>query len=365
MTRHGNFQPFEAIAPGETLREAMEAEGLSQADLVRRMNRPAKTINEIINGKAAITPDTALQLEHVLGIPATFWNNLERNYQLTIARLKEEDLLREQIPLLAAYPYTEMARHKWVPPTRTKVERVRVLLRFFGITSLEYVREVEVAAFRKSTHHEALPEALAAWLRAGVIKAQKTQTQPFDANKLRSALAYFRELTAERAFSFNDALEKCAACGVVVVAVPHLQKTHVNGATRWLTSERALIQLSIRYRYEDIFWFTFFHEVGHILLHGKKEVFIDVKNGQKTTEELEADTFAADALIPPDEYQGFVSRGRFGAADIRSFALGLKVGAGIVVGRLQYDNRLPHSAFNGLRRMLEWKTPADADDRKQ
>lgn len=61
---------------------------MSQAVLAERTGRSKKTINEIIQGKAAITPDTALQLEKVLGVPASFWNNLERNYQKSVTAIK-------------------------------------------------------------------------------------------------------------------------------------------------------------------------------------------------------------------------------------------------------------------------------------
>ncbi len=78
-----------AIPPGEYLAEEIEARGISQKELAKRMGRPVQAINEIINGKKAITAETALQLEEVMPeIPAKFWLNLERDYQLTKALIK-------------------------------------------------------------------------------------------------------------------------------------------------------------------------------------------------------------------------------------------------------------------------------------
>ena len=81
--------PDFAIAPGEYLAEEIGARGITQKDLARRMARPVNAINEIVNGKKAITAETALQLEAAMPeIPARFWLNLETDYQLTKALIK-------------------------------------------------------------------------------------------------------------------------------------------------------------------------------------------------------------------------------------------------------------------------------------
>ena len=102
------FKPDYTVIPGDTLFEMLEHLGMSQADLARRTDRPLKTINQIIKGKAAITPQTALQFECVLGVSASFWNNLEKNYQEASARLQEIELLKEQCSLLDKIPLKEM-----------------------------------------------------------------------------------------------------------------------------------------------------------------------------------------------------------------------------------------------------------------
>ena len=79
-----------AIPPGELLEEELEARGISQRDLARQTGRPPQAIDEIIRGKKRITPETALDLERVLGTPASFWLNLESSYQLAQARLRHK-----------------------------------------------------------------------------------------------------------------------------------------------------------------------------------------------------------------------------------------------------------------------------------
>src|SRR4030066_743491 len=110
----GSFQPNYAVPPGETLRETLEFLGMTQAQLADRTGRPKKTINEIIKGKAAITPETALQLERVLGVPASFWNNLERNYQETLERINEQKSLQRQIDWPKKMPLNALIKRGWV-----------------------------------------------------------------------------------------------------------------------------------------------------------------------------------------------------------------------------------------------------------
>jgi len=118
--------------------------------------------------------------------------------------------------------------------------------------------------------------------------------------KLKEKLNEMRSLTIKNAEEFSERLkELCAECGIALVYTPYVKNTNVNGATRWLTPKKALIQLSLRYTYADCFWFTFFHEIGHLIKHGRKDVYVDFSNGHDNSElEKEADQFAQKTLIP-------------------------------------------------------------------
>ena len=130
-TQNTSCQPNYAIPPGETLRETLEAIGMTQAELAERTGRPKKTINEIIAGKASITAETALQFERVLGVPAFFSNNLERNYQETLARLKEEEQLQKQYEWLKKFPAATLTKLEWIPKDDSPVKMLRSILNFF------------------------------------------------------------------------------------------------------------------------------------------------------------------------------------------------------------------------------------------
>lgn len=273
------FQPDYAIPPGETLQEELASRGMTQAELADRTGMAKKTINEIIKGKAPITPDTALKLEHVFGLPAHFWNMLEQNYQETKARLAEQDRLKADLDWLRRFPVGEMIKLGWLRRCQDKVEQLQELLTFFGIASVglwETVWENHQTAYRQSQRVTAHREAISAWLRQGEREGQQLDCAPYREIHFRKSLKLIRELTLETPDVFVPQLiALCAKAGVAVVFVPELPHTGISGATRWLNKEKALIQLSLRYKSNDHLWFTFFHEAGHILKHGK-DVFLEI-----------------------------------------------------------------------------------------
>jgi HTH-type transcriptional regulator/antitoxin HigA len=351
--------PNITIPPGEFLAETLESLGLSQAELARRANRPPQAINEVVRGTKEITPDTALQFERVLGVPAHIWTRLEADYRYVKARLEDEARLKHEVVLAARYPYAAMASHGWVRRIRDRVERVRELLKFFGVASLRQVAHVEAAAFRRSHKVAASPEALAAWLRQGERKGQRMTTARFSAKRLRETFREIRAMTLQRPEDFQSRLTALLAeAGVVVVLIQELPGTGAHGATRWLRPNKALIQLSLRYRWADIFWFSLFHELGHLLLHTRHGIFIE--DGVVSREEEEANEFAMDQLIPPQAYADFIERENpRSPSAVRTFAHQQGIAASIVVGRLHHDGYVTNSHLNELRARFVWKRAND------
>ena len=358
------FMPDYAVPPGDSLLETLQTLGMSQAELANRTGRPLKTINEIIKGKAAITPETALQLERVLGVPARFWNNLERNYRDALARIKERKKIAGGTALLRKVPVPALIKAKAIKNLPDKAALVVEVLNFFGVGSPAAwgrVWTAQRAVFRQSPAFRSAPGAVAAWLRIGELRAQRIQCAPFDRAKFLKALEQIRALTVKPPEIFQPELDQlCANTGVAAVFVTELPGTHVSGATRWLTPKKALIQLSLRYKSDDHLWFTFIHEAGHILLHGKRRVFLE---DSRTTNahEKEANAFAANTLIPSATLREFQRRGDISRAAIRKFAEGLGISPGIVVGRLQHEGVLPYSHCNDLKRRFELVEREDSE----
>jgi addiction module HigA family antidote len=355
------FEPNFAVPPGETLAETLDALGMTQAELAERMGRPLKTINEIVAGKAMITADTALQLEKVLGVPASFWTNRERLYRDTLARRRETGELEQQLDWLKRMPVKDLIRAGWISAVAEPVGQLRVVLGFFGVAGVEEWRalwESPEAVFRQSAAFTTNRAATAAWLRRGELDAQKVDCSPFDETAFTHALRELRSFTSKSPAQFVPALrEQCAAAGVAVVFVPPLAGVRAYGVTRWLHPTKALVQLSLRGKTDDHLWFTFFHEAGHVLKHGKRAVFVedgDEKTAARDPREAEADAFACDLLIPPQEYARFCANGDFSVAAIRRFANRIGITAGIVAGRLQHERKVPFSRGNQLKRRFDF-----------
>ena len=359
------YSPSEVSPPGETLRELLEERGIPQAELALRMGRPRKTISEIINGKAALTHETALQLELVLGVPADFWNSRERIYRAYLASLEEKKRLEAEAAWCGNFPIKQMAELGWVKRPEGKSARVHELFSYFGVVSSDQWTELysDVAvAFRTSAKFEADRFSLGAWLRYGLRESQRVDAAPFDRSRFEGALAEARALTRQDPEAFVPALRSsCAAAGVVVMFVPELPRSRASGATRWVTPDKALIQLSLRYKTNDHLWFTFFHEAAHILLHGKRLIFIESNGSSEAQEEAQANAWAADWLIPPAAYSKFTERARFTEPLVRQFAKLIDIAPGIVVGRLQHDGLVKHSQLNHLKVKLGWAAAAEGD----
>ena len=357
-TKRFRYAPDHGTKPGEVLEEYLSAAGMTKAELAARCGRPMKTISEIIHGKAAITPETALQLERVLGRPASLWQNLEANYRLHLAEVGESEDLVSHAAWARTFPVRELVSRGDIDRPENDADLVRKLLRFFGVgtvagwdASFGSMR----VAYRRSLAFKQAPESVTAWLRLGEIQADAIECAPFDKAKFKKALAEIRTLASKSFPHVHKTIkELCAASGVAVVFVPELPKTHLSGVARWLSKDKALIQLSLRHKTSDHAWFSFFHEAGHIFLHGKKTIFIDEQGGDRNEIETEANEFAGNLLLPPEAFRSFEQADDFSAAAIKRFAGEQGVAPGIVVGRLQHDTLIKFSEHNNLKERLAW-----------
>ncbi|MDE3113009.1 MAG: HigA family addiction module antidote protein [Chloroflexota bacterium] len=355
-----SWRPDWAIPPGEILAEALSDRGISQVELARRIGRPLKTVNEIVKGKSAITPETALQLEYALAIPARFWLNLEREFGEQKARAESRAALERSGDWVKRFPIRDLIAGEWIPDTRSKAEQLEGILRFFGVTTPEaWSKQWEsvTASFRKSTAFKSTTEALAAWLRAGELVALQAECAPFAAERLEGLLPQLRSLTRLQPIAFEDQLVRVLAdCGVALITIREFEGTHLYAASYWITPERAVIQLSLRQRKDDEFWFSLFHEIDHILRGSRRAYYVhgEAERSGNDAEESRADAFARRTLIPDDQIEGFVADGDLSEGAIQRFAHDVGVGAGVVVGRLQHDHKVGRNRGNDLKRPIRF-----------
>ncbi len=353
MTPARAFQPDYTSAPGETLADLLEQTGMTQTELSQRLGVSLKHVNQVVKGTASISAELALGLEKVLGVSAAFWLTRESLYRADLARREETQDLTTALEWAKSFPVRELRQRGFIAPATKGTDLVRDLLGFFGIASPDVWTDPPVA-FRKSQRVESDAKALAAWLRVGEIEAATIDVEPFDSRRFHDVLHEARGLTRLDPSEWHPALVRtCASAGVAVVITEAFRGARANGATRWLSPTKALIQMSLRYRWEDIFWFSFFHEAAHVLMHRKKQIFLEgleaTSDAESQVWEDEADRFATRTLIPLDQEPDLR---QLTLTDVPEFADRLGIDAGIVIGRLQHDGLMPNHRGNELRHRL-------------
>ena len=353
------YLPNYAVPPGATLAEVLDERGMSQAKLAQRTDLSPKHINRIVNGHVQISTDVAIRLERATNVPARIWLSLEANYQERLARLDESVLLPD-LPLLDELPIAAMVRLGILTKRLGKYDRLREVLMYLGVANrnawVKTLGSLE-ASFRMSKAHRCDPAAVAVWLRMGEIEAGEIDCASWDPSRFKEVLRQARGLTrvADPTVWQPRLVELCASAGIAFVAVPEVDGARTNGAARWLTPDKGLIQLSIRGRWGDIFWFSFFHEASHILDQTKRPIFLSGKN-KDSPEEQKADQFAQSFLIPPD--QASELRRLRSMTDVKAFAASVGIHPGIVVGRLQHEGLWDYSQGNALRGKLQFAQKA-------
>lgn len=334
-----------ATPPGATVREQLQNRGMTQKEFAARMDMSEKHISKFINGEVLLTPDMAMRLEMVLGLPAHFWMNLESIYREKLCLVEEENAMDEDIALLKNFPYSTMAKYKWVQATRKPKEKVIALRKFFELVKLTLLsrRSIPGIAYRCQAATEKMDYALLAWAQKAKLEARQVKTAPVDLKTLQDALPRIRAMTKLLPKDFSLGLQELLAnSGIALVYLPHIKGTFLHGAT-FYDNEKIVVGLTLRGKAADKFWFSLFHELGHVLLgHIDK---------QETTiaEEEEANLFARDLLIPAEDFRTFTDRETFTRASVLAFSEKEGIAAGITVGRLQKEGLIKYSQFNDLK----------------
>ena len=330
--------------PGTTLAEKLKEMGMSVKEFAVRVSKPEKTIFAVINGSSSITTEMAVSFEAVTKIPASFWLRKQQMYDEFMVRKKREEDAIASAEWMKTFPIAEMVKRNWIEAGRTAEEKVRILFEFFGVSTEKawadyYLNKELKLAFRISLSSAKDPHALSAWLRQGEIQASSFNlSSSFDEKKLKASLPAMKQLMIDYPEDFFSQLQNiCRSCGMVLIATKNLPKAPICGATRWI-KDTPVIQLSGRYKGYDILWFNFFHEVGHILLHGKKDIFLEKAGieGQDEVKEKEADRFASDILLSSADEHDFLQNASFTEKDINEAAKKYNTHPSILVGRLKH-----------------------------
>jgi len=344
------YIPTIVFHPAETLREKLEEMGMGIKEFALRTGKPEKTIIAVLNEESSLTPEMAVLFENVTKIPASFWINKQARFNEFIARKRYAEAIAAAAEWAKEFPYAEMAKLNWVAPTRNVEEKTVNLLSYFGVAShiawekLYMESELKVAAYTSLKHtHE--PHAISAWLRQGELQAKQINAPVFDVKKLKSNIPVMRQLMVKQPANFFPKLQElCLQAGVVSLFTPKLPKVPLSGSTRWL-NDTPLIQLTARYKRNDNFWFTFFHELGHIILHGKK--YISLENvdfaAADPKKEEEANQFAIKHTFTHEQEKEVLQKQPLYENDIIEFAKKFNTHPAMIIGRLQHDNIIHYS----------------------
>jgi HTH-type transcriptional regulator / antitoxin HigA len=361
MTNLAPFTPDWVSPPGDSLADALDEQGLTQAKLAERTGLSRKHINDLVRGRASISASTAMKLEAVVGGNARFWLTREAQYQEVMARRERLEALRADAGWLSDLPVADIVRFKWIRRFSHRGEQVEECLRFFGVAGVDEWMAVwrdPLAAFRASDKAKKQFGAVASWLRQGEREASAIACRPYDRSAFIDMIGELRSMSREPNPSvFIPELQRsCRQAGVAVVFVPTPKGCPASGATRWLMPDKAMLMLSLRHKTNDHLWFSFFHECGHLVKHGKRMLFLEGTDTISAEQEREADRFARDLLIPPSYMSRLHSLG-YSKEKVQALAGHVGVAPGIVVGRLQHEELLPWSHLNDLKVRYEW-TPA-------
>lgn len=344
MTRSRSYI---ATPPGATIKEQLEDRGMSQKEFASRMDMSEKHISRLINGEVQLTSDMAYRLEMVLGLPARFWSNLEAIYREKLAKVEAENALDTDKELARKFPYNEMAKNGWVPETRNTGDKVINLRKFFEVVQLKMLtnsRLLPRIACRRLSITEKGDFALVAWAQRAKLEARNITTDPINISNLTENLDDIRSMTTKDPSEFCPKLISILAnCGIALVFLPHIGGSFLHGAT-FYDKNKIVIGLTVRGKDADKFWFSLFHEIGHIILG-----HLNQEDGTSEMDEAAADEFACEQLIPQKVFARFVQTGTFHREALLTFAKAIEIDPGIVVGRLQKEGYIDFSWYNDLK----------------
>jgi len=352
--RQYGFTPDYAVAPGETLRESMKSLGMTQKELAIRTDLTVQSLNRIFNGVQPISYETANRLELAMGVPASFWNNLEAEYREQLAKMAEREHLQDGLTWLKLIPTKELVNRGEIKQQIDKVLLLRETLGFYGVSSVDAWHSIwdkPAVAARRSACFESRPGPASAWIRMGERQAQKIKCVPYNANQFRKNIIAIKKLSPKEPNEFESEIKKlCAETGVALALVPEMKKVPWSGATKWISPTKAMILLNLRGKGEDKFWFSFFHEASHVLNDNKKDLLIN-DGSERDHREQRANTFAANILISK-EWNETIRTARSGT-ELKKIAGQLNISVGIVAGRYQFLTKRWNYHKNLIRR-FKW-----------
>lgn len=359
-------EPNWASPPGATIARVIKTREIDPSEFADVMGLKAHEFEALLHGKLRLNEKLAEALAEQLGSTARFWLARDKDYLKELARLGNADITAID-QWAQSMPVASMRRFGWLPAdSRARSVRNNALLSFFDCKSIQewgqrYSAGVGAVAFRKSLAFASDGMATLVWLRAGEAQVASRPTAQFDRDEFKHILPSLKRVSAFKhpATILQRLREACAVVGVSITTARAPDGCRASGASWFDAKGRPVIHLSFRHLSEDHFWFTFFHEAAHIILHGQTHIDgdgVEVMGADTETQEDEANAYAQEILLPDDVRQDLLDRQALNAKAIMQAAKAAKVTAGVIVGQLERAEAIPHGKFSFLKHRYRWST---------
>ena len=356
MNNYIEYNDKIAFHPGYYIKEIVDESGLTQEDFAKRLDTTPKNLSLLIRGEQSLSIDIAMKLSRMIGTTVSYWLNLQNSYDALIAEFKSEKELEQEREIFKALDYRYFRENFGLPELPRKIDdQIVEVRRFLHVSTLSVFAKRDMAVSFKSASVELSNTNIIkanAMVQIAINKALNTNAPKYNKSKFKQMVRYALSLTRNHEDFYPLIRKAFFEAGVILVILPNLPGSKINGATKRL-EKNVMLMVNDRRLNADTFWFTLFHEIGHII-HGDYGISFEKETGEK---EETADRFAADLLIEPDEYQQFVRGNMFTLTKIREFADLIDRDPGIVLGRLQKDGLVRYDDWelNSLRHKYKVK----------
>lgn len=325
-----------AFHPGYYIKEIVEGSGLTQEDFAKRLDTTPKNLSLLVRGEQNLSIDIAMKLARMTSTSVNYWLNLQNAYDALTAEFNSEEELKKEREVFKFLEYKYFRDNYGLPDLPRKrdeqIERVREFLKVATLSV--FTRRDMAVSFRGTTGKMAEGNIVKAnvMVQIAVNEALKKEAPKFNKKKFEGSVKYALTLTGNHKEFYQLIRNAFWEAGVIFIILPNISGSKINGATKKI-GENIMLMVNDRRLNADTFWFTLFHEIGHIM-NGDYGISFEKETGEQ---EESADKYAADSLIPPEKYQSFLSEKDFSLHAIKAFAGQIGRDPGIVLGRLQND----------------------------
>lgn len=354
------YKNITAFHPGYYLTDVIEELQMTQEEFARRTGMTGKTVSLLLNGQTPLSNDMAMRISAMLGLRVETLLNLQKKFDEKIIEIETVKAIDAQIEILDCIDYPYFVKNGFLPECRNKMEKIVNLCSFLKVSNLRFLLRRDLfASFRTTVPAVTQKNIINAnvWMQTALNKGFATETKQYDEKKLKAYLKELRLLTKQEPEVFLPRLQEIFDdCGVAFVVLPALKNCGVNGVVKWY-DDKVVLAMNDRFKYSDTFWFSLFHEIKHVFQKKKTKLIVNYDGDYSELDnryEEEADAFASELLIPAESYCHFLEENPIyiSKTAVEGFASDIEVHPGIVVGRLQFDRKIPHSAMTQLRQQL-------------